>query len=68
MICLMILNKSLDILQNHQQCLMGRGLFVNTAILRLNTSADKIMNVPLFFPLLFLVLICSIIHSSPAPI
>ena len=31
-ICLMILNKSTDILQNHQQCLMGQWLFVNTAI------------------------------------
>ena len=32
-ICLMILNKSSDILQNHQQCLMGRCLFVNTGIM-----------------------------------
>ena len=28
--CLIILNKSSDILLNHQQCLMGRWLFVNT--------------------------------------
>ena len=30
-VCMTILNKSSDILQNHQQCLMGRWLFVNTA-------------------------------------
>ena len=37
-ICLMILNKSPDFLQNHQcdqQCLLGRWLFVNTEILKL---------------------------------
>ena len=31
-ICLMILDKSSDILQNHQHCLMGQWLFVNTAM------------------------------------
>ena len=31
-ICLMIFNKSSDMLQNHLQCLMGRWLFVNTVI------------------------------------
>ena len=36
-ICLMILNKLSDILQNHQQCLMGRWLFVNTVLVFLNT-------------------------------
>ena len=30
-VCLMILNKWSDILQNHQQCLVGRWLFVNAA-------------------------------------
>ena len=44
-ICLMILNKSPDFLQNHQcdqQCLFSRWLFVNTEILKLWLSITEI--------------------------